>query len=86
MPWILTKYVHANHTTFLFEIHMQTAEGERGSYWLNLNPLVSTCSNLSTEFRGYKVWRWEVHQRAEASGFIAVWGIAVCLWGLQSLN
>lgn len=86
MDWILTKYVHANNTALLFEIRMLTAEGERGSYWLYLNPLVSTCSNLNTESWGYKVWRREVHQRAEASGFIAIWGTAVCLWGLKSLN
>lgn len=29
MDWILTKYVHANHSALLFEIHMLTAEGEK---------------------------------------------------------
>lgn len=86
VDWILSEYVHANHTALLLEIHMLPAQGERGSYWLYLNPLVSTCFNLNTESWGYKVWQWEVHQRTEASGFIAFWGTAVCLWGLKSLN
>lgn len=85
MGWILTKYVHANHTAMLFEIHMLTCEGERGSYWLfesiGEHMFQSQHSNW-----GYKVWRWEVYQRAEASGFIAIWSTAVCLWGLKSLN
>lgn len=77
MDWILNEWVHANHTALLFEICMLTAEGERGSYWLHLNPLQSTCSNLYIENWGYEVWRWEVHQRAEASGFIAIWSAAL---------